>query len=154
MLLLCFSFGDGRFAMDASEVVEVVSMVRLEPVPRAPDHVAGIMRCHGRTVPVIDLCALAAGRPAKDLLSTRIIIARYPTRDGTVHELGLIAEGVTETMRSDAGDFVRTGVSLGETSDLGNVVYDDEGMIQVVDAAALLPESTKNILFQIREADG
>lgn len=152
MLLLCFSMGGGRFAMNASDVVEVISLVELEKVPGAPEYVGGIMRCHGRAVPVIDLCALSCGRPARELLSTRIILVRCHAGRGRERELGLVAERVTETLRCDPEDFVSTEVSPEGVNYLGKVVYDDEGMIQIVDAANILPEGAREMLFQDREA--
>jgi len=153
MLLLCFSMGGGRFAMDASDVLEVVPLVELEKVPGAPEYVAGIMRYHGRAVPVVDLCVLGVGRPAKELLSTRIILARYRADDGGERELGLVAERVTETILVDPKSFVLTGVSLKEADYLGKVVYDDEGMIQIVDVAGILPETARETFFPERERE-
>jgi len=97
MLLLCFSLGDERFALDTAKVVELIPLVSVRRIPRAPEWVVGVICYHGQTLPVIDLCALNIARKAKRRLSTRIILVRFTAADKKEHLLGLLAEQVTET---------------------------------------------------------
>ena len=61
----------------------------------------------------MDLCELAAGRPARERLSTRIIIVNHADERGTNRLLGLVAEQATEMLRKDPRDFIDTEVSIG-----------------------------------------
>lgn len=150
-LLLCFAMGDERFALGTSQVVEVISLVQLRKVHKAPEWIAGIMRYHGQAVPVIDLCCLSMRCSAKRFLSTRIILVRYPVQDGSERTLGLIAERVTETMRYDSSDFVSSGLSPEEAPYLGKITVDGDETIQLLDINNLLSESMDGLLFHHEE---
>ena len=104
-MLLCFSLGDERFALDAKAIREVVPLVQLKKIPNAPTWVAGIMRYHSHLVPVIDLCALNMQRPAERYMSTRIMVIDFTTDDGSNRLLGLLAEKVTEILQCRAEEF-------------------------------------------------
>ena len=99
-------------------------------------------------LPLIDLSLLALGHPAAQLLSTRIILVRYPTETGPQRLLGLIAEQAVETVERDPSDFVATGVEAGTPPYLGPVAADSKGLIQWVKVGALLPAEIRDILFQ------
>lgn len=146
-LLLCFAMGDERFAITTPQVIEIISMVQLRKIHKTPEWIVGIMRYHGEAVPVIDLCTLNIGSPAKRLISTRIILVRYHTKDGLEHILGLIAERVTETVRYDFDSFVSPGVSPEGAPYLGKVKVDEEDVLQLLDINKLFPESLDDVLF-------
>lgn len=63
-LHLQFQLGDDRYALPASQVVEVLPLRRLKQVPEAPQWVAGLFEHRNRVTPVIDLSRRVLGRPA------------------------------------------------------------------------------------------
>jgi chemotaxis-related protein WspB len=105
MLYLLFQLGHDRYALPAPDVVEVLPYLALPPIPRAAPGVAGLCNYRGRPVPVLDLCALICDRPARAVLSTRIIIINAGEPSAPETWLGLIAERATGTLRRDPGDF-------------------------------------------------
>jgi chemotaxis-related protein WspB len=116
MLNLILQIGDTRYALDARQVVEVLPLVQVRPSPAAPPGVAGLMNYRGELVPVIDLSQLCCGRPARRLLSTRLLLVRSPSpadvRPATsISWIGLIAERATETRRFSADAFVASAAS-------------------------------------------
>jgi len=138
MLFLVFQPGAQRYAIDASQIAEVLPLVAINPIARAPEEVAGIFVYRGAPVPVIDLSQLFEGRPAARRLSTRIIIVRCTGVSGDTRVLGLIAEKATETIRREAADFVDSGVLNERAPYLGPVANDARGLVQRVDIARLL----------------
>src|SRR5947209_19227584 len=112
MLFLLFQLGKNRYALEASRVVEVVPMLALNQLPQAPKGVAGIFNYRGRPVPAVDLCELATGSPARERLSTRIVIVKHGSGNDPGRMLGLIAEKATEMLRTNPQDFVDPGVSF------------------------------------------
>ena len=64
MLLLLFQVGGDRYALDARRVVEVIPLVKMQRIPRAPKGVAGLFNYRGRPVAAVDLSELMLGRPA------------------------------------------------------------------------------------------
>jgi len=153
MLFLLLQLGDDRYALNASQVIEVLPLLQLKKLPQAPAGVAGIMDYRSTPVPVLDLSELALQRPAHPRLSTRIIVVNLAEGQDEPRLAGLIAEHVTETLRCDPDDFVSSGFENSRTPYLGPVVTDARGMIQWVKPAALLPSSLYDeILRQSAEA--
>jgi chemotaxis-related protein WspB len=147
MLFLLFQLGNDRYALEAGRVLEVAPLAALRAIPRAPQAVAGVFNYRGRPVPVIDLSELTLGYPARDLLSTRIIMIRYPDRAGREQPLGLIAERATQIIRRDPADFAEPGLKLGLAPYLGPVLMDSQGSVQWIQEQHLLPEPVRNLLF-------
>jgi chemotaxis-related protein WspB len=142
MLFLLFQLGEDRYALDTGRVVEVLPLVAITPIPKAPAGVAGLFNYHGRPVPAIDLSQLTMGRSARN-------------RRGKTHLLGLIAEKVTETVRREPADFVASGVTTDRAPYLGPVATDARGVLQWIDVEWLLPASVRDALFTPpRNTDG
>jgi chemotaxis-related protein WspB len=74
MLLLTFTAGSKRYAVDVSRVVEVLPKLGLRPIPRAPALLAGLLSYRGKVVPVFDLGLLLDTAPCRNLLSSRMIL--------------------------------------------------------------------------------
>jgi chemotaxis-related protein WspB len=147
MLFLIFQLGKDRYAVEADRVIEVLPLLDLKRLPQAPKGVAGIFNLRGRPVPAIDLNELTFGTPARERLTTRIIVLHHTDADGQKRPIGLIAEYVTQTMRREPQDFVNTGVTLSAAPYLGPVVMDAEGPIQWLHAQRLLSEPIRQLLF-------
>ena len=64
MLLLTFTAGANRYAIDVARVVELVPRVELRAIPHAPAFLAGLLGYRGKVVPVIDLGCCWARPPA------------------------------------------------------------------------------------------
>jgi chemotaxis-related protein WspB len=148
MLFLQFQLGKDRYALDSSQVVEVLPLLGIKQIPQALVGVVGAFNYRGRPVPVIDLSELALGRPARRHMSTRIIIVLYPGGNGTLHPLGLIAEKATETVHRDPADFADSGVASDDAPYLGPVATDPNGLVQRIEVARLLPAAVRDVLFK------
>jgi chemotaxis-related protein WspB len=148
MLFLQFQLGKDRYALDSGRVVEVLPLLGIKQIPQAPAGVAGAFNYRGKPVPVIDLSELALGRPARLHMSTRIIVVRYPDGNGIQHELGLIAEKATETVRRDPADFTDSGVINDGAPYLGPVATDPNGLVQWIEVTKLLPAAVRDVLFR------
>lgn len=148
MLFLQFQLGKDRYALESAKVVEVLPLLEIKQIPQAPAGVAGAFNYRGSPVPVIDLSALALGRPARPRMSTRIIIVLYPDADGAQHLLGLIAESATQMVRRDPADFTDAGVLNEGAPYLGPVATEPDGLVQWVEVTKLLPASVRDVLFK------
>ncbi len=147
MLFLLFQLGDDRYALEASRVVEVVPLLALKQMPQAAPGFAGIFSYRGRPVPAIDLCQLTLGVPARERLSTRIIIVSCPNPQGGERLLGLIAEHATEMIRKEANEFTESGFNVRGAPYLGPVLFDPRGTIQWIHEQKLLTENVRKIVF-------
>jgi len=152
MLCLLFQIGNERYALEAKHAVEVIPFLQLRRVAQAPRGVAGIFNYRGRPVVAVDLRELTLGQPARERLSTRIILVRYTSADDREQLVGLIAEHATEMMRRDERDFVDSGIRAGSAPYLGPVIMDEKGVIQLVRAQFLLAENLRDLLFAAQES--
>ena len=152
MLFLLFQLGADRYALPAHEVSEVLPLVALKEIPGAPRGVAGLMNHRGVAVPVVDLSALALGRPAARRVSTRLVMVHYTAPGDRPRLLGLVAEHATEMMRRAPEEFRPAGVDPGAQRYLGPVVADGRGLIQRVEVAALLNAELRSVLFRAADA--
>jgi chemotaxis signal transduction protein len=66
MLFLLFQLNESRYALEAGCVLEILPLVEIKKLPHAAPGVAGLFYYRGAPVPVIDLSALALGRPARE----------------------------------------------------------------------------------------
>ena len=145
MLFLLFQIGPGRYAIEATRVVEVLPLMRVNHLPQAPAGMAGVLCYRGAPLPVIDLSAVILNRPAEQKLSTRILVVDCAGG----RRLGLIAERANGTLKRERNDFMETGVALEGVPYLGPVTRDERGFILWLDPDQL-PGSAS--LHQIVEA--
>ncbi|MBS9477609.1 chemotaxis protein CheW [Ancylobacter radicis] len=148
MLFLMFRIGKDRYVLDAAQIEQVLPLVEAKELPGAPAGIVGVISYHGEPVPLIDLGLLATGRPVAEVMSSRIILVRYPGAEGE-HRLALCAEQVIETLKREPGDFVATGVEAGLPDYLGPVAADADGFIQWIRAPALLSDELRALLFRL-----
>jgi len=155
MLLLTFTAGPNRYAVDVVRVVEIVPRVKLRPIPHAPAFLAGLLGYRGHVVPVIDLGLLLDVAPCRDRLSTRIILVNdapgghnrgRQDRDESVgvtghspsdqerdpNLLGLVAEQVSDLTHIRPEQVMPAPVHLPQTPYLDAIIQTDQGILQLI----------------------
>jgi chemotaxis-related protein WspB len=147
VLFLLFYLDDDCYALDAREVDTVIPMLKPKRLPRAPSAIAGVIDYRGAVVPVVDLAALALGRPAARRMSTRIVLVNYRKDELKGRLLGVMVERATETMSCDPGAFRDTGVANPNARYLGPVAGGPRGLVQWVTVDALLTPDLNALLF-------
>ncbi|OQX14466.1 MAG: chemotaxis protein CheW [Desulfobacteraceae bacterium IS3] len=94
---LTFKLGDEVFALDVTQVREVLDLTTITKVPRSPEFMRGVINVRGSVVPVVDLRLKFGMPPAETSLDTRIIVMElFLDEETTV--LGAIADSVHEVM--------------------------------------------------------
>jgi chemotaxis-related protein WspB len=149
MLFILFTLDSERYVIDATQVERLIPLTPQSPpktIPGAPSWVAGVLDHEGTPLPVIDLPALALGRPAASLMSTRVVLVRYP-HHGRTRLLALLLEGATRTIRLDADAFHATGLDMPQARYLGPVAREGNGLVQWIRVEHLLPDDVKALLF-------
>jgi purine-binding chemotaxis protein CheW len=94
---ITFKLGDELFAVNVSQVREVLEVSRITGVPTAPPYMRGVVNVRGKAIPVVDL-RLRFGLPsAVDTVATRIVVLELQL-DGEPLVLGGIADSVHEVI--------------------------------------------------------
>lgn len=135
-----------RYALAAQAITEVLPLVNLQLIPRAPEGVVGALNYHGSLVPVVDLKLLAYGVRSKAVMGTRIIINQIAIAERGERLLGMIAERVCNTIHRSSRDFKPQSLVTPAAPYLGEVTSDEEGIIQEIDVMKLLPANLLEIL--------
>ena len=153
-LFLLFRIGAERYALQATEVAEVLPRLMLKPIAQAPHWVAGVFAHRGAIVPVIDLSALTFGRPAQARTSTRLVLVHYRADETAPAQLlWLILEQATDTLRCHPSQFQPYGLDNREAPYLGPVREDAQGLLQWIRIADLLDDSVRALLFPAQPLD-
>jgi chemotaxis-related protein WspB len=158
MLILTFKLGPNWYAIEATQVVELVPRVALRPIPHAPALLAGLLAYRGKFVPVIDLGLLVGTASCADRLSTRIILVKNVSGDenrGKAESsesvqasgprpvqqergptlLGLIAEEASDLASVEVEQLRPVPVRLPQAPYLDAVVQTDRGILQLLTVA-------------------
>ena len=94
---LTFRLGEEIFAVNVSQVREVLDISTITKVPRAPDFMRGVINVRGSVVPVVDLRLKFGMTKTENTVDTRIVVLELFI-DGDETILGSMADSVHEVM--------------------------------------------------------
>ena len=94
MQLVTFSIGEEEFGVDILKVQEIIRMMEITKVPRAPDFVEGVINLRGKVIPILDL-RKRFGLVTRDHdKHTRIIVIEISNMI-----VGFVVDSVSEVLR-------------------------------------------------------
>lgn len=96
LLLVCLEVRDRVYALDVSQVREVVRWQPVTPLPKAPALIEGVIDLRGTVVPVVDLGRALGGDPIEVRPTARIAVVEA---EGLV--LGLAVDAAVEVVGVD-----------------------------------------------------
>jgi purine-binding chemotaxis protein CheW len=100
---MTFKLGDELFAINVSQVREVLEVLQITKVPTAPAYMRGVVNVRGQAIPVVDL-RLRFGLPsASDSVNTRVIVMEL-NLDGETAIIGGLADSVHEVIELEPGN--------------------------------------------------
>lgn len=101
--LVVFKLGDEEFGVNIHQVREIVRLVPITPIPRAPGFIEGVVNLRGSVLAVIDLAKRLElpARPRSE--KTRIVVVEL--EENTV---GMIVDEVSEVLRISTHNIVKT----------------------------------------------
>ena len=143
--LVEFSVANERYAMDIQLAREIVEMVPLTPIPRAPSHVSGIINLRGEITTIVDLArVLEVGSAATE--RRRKIIILVPEHCGGSH-VGITVDDVDSVIQVAETDVERLseGFQGGFTAFVKGVIKkngtgDETGLVLWIDLERILHE--------------
>lgn len=136
MLHVLCRIGRDAYAISCEAVERILPFAALKALPGGERGLTGLLNYQGQAVPVVDLCLLLSGQPAREVMNTRIVLC--PLEGSASGWLGLLVEGVTRTQRLEDGDFTPGGAT-GDAC-LGAVTPDEAGLLQRIEVPNVLPE--------------
>ena len=129
-----FILSDERYAIDIMSVEEIIKLIEVTPVPKAPDFVGGIINMRGKVIPVVDLKNRLNLGESEETPETRIMITAI--KDKTV---GFIVDAVEEVLRIEP-DLVEKAPGVATSIDsnyIRGVARTDKGLIIILNVNKL-----------------
>lgn len=97
---MTFKLGDELFAINVSQVREVLELTQITRVPTAPVYMKGVVNVRGKSVPVVDLRLKFGLSQTEETVNTRIVVMELDL-DGERAIVGGIADSVHEVIELD-----------------------------------------------------
>ncbi len=133
--LVIFKVGDEEFGVEISRIKEIVRLVPVTPVPKAPSFIEGVVSLRGQILAVVDLAKRLNLSTSGRSDNTRIIVLEIQE-----NIIGMIVDQVVEVVRlpkENIGD--ASGLFLGGTQSeyLKGVGRLGERIIIIIDLAKI-----------------
>ncbi len=128
---LTFILDEEDFAVDVSNVREVLDFTNVTKVPRTPDFMKGVINLRGSVVPVVDM-RIKFGLPEAETTVDTCIIVMEVNRDEEATIIGAMADSVKEVFELDPNSIEpppRIGTRLETEFISGMGKYNDDFII-------------------------
>jgi len=99
---LTYKLGDEVFALDISQVREVLDFTTVTKIPQTPDFMRGVINLRGNVVPVVDLKLKFGMNITEKTVNTCIIITEISI-EGEKTVIGALADSVQEVIELGPG---------------------------------------------------
>ena len=91
--VVSFQLGSEEYGVDISQVQEIIRMVEITHVPRAPHFMEGVINLRGQLIPIIDLRTRFGMQRIDATKSTRIVVTEIGTK-----RVGIVVDAVSEVL--------------------------------------------------------
>lgn len=141
--VVSFRLGHEEYGVDISQVQEIIRMVEITHVPRAPRFMEGVINLRGQLIPIIDLRTRFAMERNEPTKSTRIVVTEIGSK-----RVGMVVDAVSEVLNipienvEDAPEMV-AGVGTEYIQGVGKVA---ERLIILLDLTMVINSAEKQQL--------
>jgi purine-binding chemotaxis protein CheW len=105
-----FVLGGERYALDIQLAREIVEMIPITPIPRAPPYISGVINLRGEITNIMNLNTLL-GLPNRDVRDNQKIIVLVPEA-ASGSNVGIIVDEVTSVLQVAEIDIEHLGEGL------------------------------------------
>ncbi|MGE5351081.1 MAG: chemotaxis protein CheW [Acidobacteriota bacterium] len=100
---LTFKLGEEVFALDVSQVREILDFIKITKVPQTPEYMCGVINLRGSVVPVIDMRLKFGLAQIEATVNTCIVVVEVNIeQEKTV--LGVLVDSVQEVFELEPGE--------------------------------------------------
>jgi len=139
-----FQIGDTLYALDIHLAREIVEMMPITPVPRAPDYIAGIINLRGEITNILNLNTLLGLENEKGKEEKKIIVLVPDAAGGS--NVGIIVDDVHSVLQVSEDRIEKIDNSISSEAYVrgviktGKVEDNDENLVIWIDIAKILEE--------------
>jgi purine-binding chemotaxis protein CheW len=91
--VVSFRLGNEEYGVDISQVQEIIRIVEITHVPRAPHFMEGVINLRGQLIPIIDLRTRFSMPRAEHTKHTRIVVTEIGSK-----RVGIVVDSVSEVL--------------------------------------------------------
>lgn len=91
--VVSFRLGGEEYGVDIAQVQEIIRMVEITHVPRAPHFMEGVINLRGQLIPIIDLRTRFGMPRIQATKSTRIVVTEIGSK-----RVGIVVDAVSEVL--------------------------------------------------------
>lgn len=139
--LVVFTLDEQRYALRLASVEKTVRMVEITPLPKAPEIVLGVIDCHGKVIPALNIRKRFQRPEREPGLGDQLIIARTTRR-----AVALVVDEVSDVIALAEGELVQPAAILPHLEYVEGVVKLDDGMVFIHDLDAFLSLEEEQLL--------
>ena len=105
-----FVLGGERYALDIQLAREIVEMIQITPIPRAPSYISGVINLRGEITNIMNLNTLLGLPPQETRENQKIIVLVPEAASGS--NVGIIVDEVTSVLQIAETDIEHLGEGL------------------------------------------
>jgi purine-binding chemotaxis protein CheW len=157
--LVTFRVGDQEYGVDILCITEVVRPLKINPLPRMPEFIEGVINLRGVIIPIVDLRKrFALSRIVDNPGKMRMLITKgvIPGGSGAAPEalLGLVVDSVQEVLHVPGKDIepmpeAAKGQYAGFITGMGKV---GDRLIILIDITKILSQQERTVLAEAGHA--
>jgi purine-binding chemotaxis protein CheW len=120
--VLEFTLGNERYALDITPVREIVEMTPITVIPRAPEHITGVINLRGEIVNILNLNTFLKLPNQPISSSQKIIVFMADAAKG--NNVGIIVDNVSSVTEISAAqvDFMTEGIAGNESKYIKGII--------------------------------
>ncbi len=135
---LTFQLKGEVYGLEILKVQEIIGLMKVTRVPRAPEFVRGVINLRGKVIPVVDLRLKFGLEATADTEKTCIIVVQVAQPAGGKVTMGIIVDEVSEVLNI-AGDQIEPAPEFGAAVDTAFIL----GMGKVAQKVVMLLDVDK-----------
>jgi purine-binding chemotaxis protein CheW len=132
---LSFKLGNEYFAAHVNNVINILELTEITPVPKSPDFMKGVINLRGTVLPIIDT-RLKFGMDQTQYGSNTCIIVLNVLIDDEQVSIGALVDNVQEVLKIDIED-IKPAPSIGnkyKPEFINGVIQWEDQFIMILDA--------------------
>jgi purine-binding chemotaxis protein CheW len=144
MKIVAYTILEKEYGLEIKNVIQVIRMKEITPIPQTPDFVEGVIIWHGKVMPLISLHKKLSLEKQNPNQLNRIIITRFHE-----HHIGIIVDQLTDVLDLEAANLEPPGALLREVNYLVGVANIGKRLILLMDVEKLLSTEERSGIDKI-----
>jgi purine-binding chemotaxis protein CheW len=150
---LTFIMADEEYGVDILAVKEIRNWDSATPIPKAPDHVRGVINLRGTIIPIIDLRQCFGMKAIEYGPLTVVLVLQVETERGH-RELGIVVDAVSDVYALEKNQ-IKPAPDMGEklnTSFIKGLASIEEKMVILLNIERLLSQEDLSQLSEVQNS--